>query len=131
MSRKKKNKKSPLTESDDLINNPFGALSFDNLPEMEKKPEPVKKVGAYPEIGRHLFKIRIEKKGRGGKSVTVIYDLPDHCDDVLMTMSSDLRRQLGTGGTFSNGTIERQGDLRRKAADWLIEKGIRVIGDIP
>ena len=130
MSRKK-NKKSPLTESDNLINNPFGGLNIDNLPKMEKKEEPVKKAAAYPDIGRHVFKIRLEKKGRGGKSVTVIYDLPDHCDHVIMSLSSDLRKQLGTGGTFANGTIELQGDLRRKAADWLIKKGIRVIGDIP
>ena len=130
MASRKKNKKSPLSESDQLLNNPFGELDFTNLPELPKKEQAKKLESAYPEIGRHIFKLRLEKKGRAGKKVTVIYNLPEDCDDVLMTLSSELRKHMGTGGTFTDNTIELQGDLRRKIADWLLVKGIRVIGDL-
>lgn len=57
--------------------------------------------------------LRIERKGRGGKSVTVISQLPAH-DTYLKGLLSFLKRSLGAGGTYyiseGQGVIELQGE---------------------
>ncbi len=58
-----------------------------------------------------FIRIRLEKKGRGGKTVTIVSGVPldRHGIDEL---ASELKRKLGAGGTISNGIIEIQGDRR-------------------
>src|SRR5205085_3786698 len=58
---------------------------------------------------RVIAKLRLEKAGRGGKSVTVIFDLPDN-PDFLKSLAGDLKRACGTGGAVSGNTVEIQGD---------------------
>src|SRR5688500_12630031 len=58
---------------------------------------------------RIVAKLRIEKAGRGGKTVTVIYDLPRN-EEFLKTLCADLKRSCGTGGTAGEDTVELQGD---------------------
>ncbi len=62
--------------------------------------------------------IRREKKGRGGKTVTVIYDLKLTPDD-LKSLAKQLKQACGTGGTVKDGVIEIQGDHREKIAERL------------
>ncbi len=53
--------------------------------------------------------VRLDRKGRGGKSVTVIEGLqiPDKDREELL---KQLKTRLGTGGTVKNGSLEIQGD---------------------
>ncbi len=76
-----------------------------------------------------IAKLRIEKAGRGGKSVTVVYDLP-HDSEYLKDLTKNLKNQLGTGGTFKNEsyTIEIQGDHRSRIRDILSKLGFSVKG---
>ena len=76
---------------------------------------------------RVVAKLRVEKKGRGGKTVTVIYDLPAN-DAYLNTLASVLKRACGTGGAVSGNTVELQGDLRDRVREWLTAKGVTVRG---
>lgn len=68
--------------------------------------------------GKALFKtakpkVRIERKGRGGKTVTILAPLPAR-QELLKDLCGTLKRALGTGGTFhisgGEGTIEIQGE---------------------
>lgn len=76
---------------------------------------------------RVVAKLRMEKAGRGGKTVTVVYGLPQN-DAFLKEMSQELKRACGCGGAVAHGEIELQGDLRERVRDLLSKKGIVVKG---
>jgi len=64
--------------------------------------------------------IRLDRKGRGGKSVTVIEGLqmPQDKQEVLL---KQLKTMLGTGGTVKDTSLEIQGD-HRDALMGMLEK---------
>ena len=76
---------------------------------------------------RVVAKLRIEKTGRGGKTVTVVYDLPRNAE-FLKALAQDLKRACGTGGAVGDGTVELQGDLRDRVRDALRQRGFIVKG---
>ena len=76
---------------------------------------------------RIVAKLRMEKKGRGGKTVTVVYDLPDN-EAFLKELAQELKRACGTGGAVAENTVELQGDLRDRVRDYLVKKGWQVKG---
>jgi translation initiation factor 1 len=82
---------------------------------------------ADPVPDRVVAKLRMEKKGRGGKTVTVVYDLPRNAE-FLKALVQDLKRTCGTGGTVVDDTIELQGELRDRVHEFLTKKGIAVKG---
>ena len=53
--------------------------------------------------------MRLDRKGRGGKSVTLIdgVRMPDQEKEALL---KQLKTRLGTGGTVKDDTLEIQGD---------------------
>lgn len=77
--------------------------------------------------GRIVAKLRMEKKGRGGKTVTVVYDLPQN-ETFLKELAQELKRTCGTGGAVADNTIELQGDLRDRVREHLAKKGWQVKG---
>jgi translation initiation factor 1 len=76
---------------------------------------------------RVVAKLRTEKKGRGGKTVTVVYGLPRNAE-FLRELSQDLKRACGTGGTVAEDGVEIQGDLRERVRDALMKRGYVVKG---
>jgi translation initiation factor 1 len=76
---------------------------------------------------RIVAKLRVEKAGRGGKTVTVVFDLPRN-DVFLRDLCQELKRACGTGGTVVDDTIELQGELRDRVRAFLAKKGIAVKG---
>ena len=70
---------------------------------------------------RIVAKMRMEKKGRGGKTVTVVYNLPNNAA-FLKDLCSELKRACGTGGAIDDGAIELQGDLRERVRECLMKK---------
>jgi translation initiation factor 1 len=68
--------------------------------------------------------VRLERKGRGGKSVTVIEGLrmPHHERDILL---KDIKTMLGTGGTVKNASLEIQGDHRDAIMGIMDKKGYK------
>ena len=75
--------------------------------------------------GRVVAKLRLEKKGRGGKTVTVVYDLPQN-EAFLKALAQELKRACGTGGSVTDNTVELQGDLRDRVREYLGTKGWQV-----
>src|SRR2546430_15889627 len=77
-------------------------------------------VVSHPVPERIVAKLRTEKKGRGGKTVTVVYGLPQN-PEFLKELSQELKRACGTGGTIVEGGVELQGDLRERVRDVLVK----------
>jgi len=71
--------------------------------------------------------LRLEKKGRGGKSVTVVAGLPRN-QTFLSGLAAELKRACGTGGTAADGAVEIQGDQRERLRPLLVGKGWGVRG---
>jgi translation initiation factor 1 len=76
---------------------------------------------------RIVAKLRMEKKGRGGKTVTVVDGLPRNAG-FLKDLSQELKRACGTGGAVLEGAVELQGDLRVRVRECLLKKGFVVKG---
>lgn len=86
-----------------------------NQPRQEQVPE------------RVVAKLRLEKAGRGGKTVTVVYDLPRNAE-FLKDLAQRLKRECGTGGSVAGNTIELQGEMRDRAREILRRLGVTVKG---
>lgn len=67
------------------------------------------------------------KKGRAGKSVTGVYDLPRNAA-FLKELCQELKRACGTGGAVVDDAIEVQGDLRDRVRDILQRRRMVVKG---
>jgi translation initiation factor 1 len=76
---------------------------------------------------RIVAKLRMEKKGRAGKTVTVVYGLPENTE-FLKELSQELKRACGTGGTTAGDSIELQGDVRDRVREALTKRGYTVKG---
>ena len=85
------------------------------------------RTAAEPVPSRVVAKLRVEKQGRGGKTMTVVYDLPKN-EKFLKELSQELKRACGTGGAVAENTVELQGDLRDRVRELLTKKGYVVKG---
>lgn len=91
----------------------------------EKKPD--EKAGiAVEHMPQKLNKltVRLDRKGRGGKTVTIIEGLQmrQHEREMLLRQ---LKTKLGTGGTLRDTIIEIQGDHRDQLLSVLEKMGQR------
>lgn len=76
---------------------------------------------------RITARLRIEKAGRKGKTVTVIESLPRN-RAFLKELVGELKRTCGTGGKAGETHLEIQGDHRDKLRDLIRAKGWIVKG---
>ena len=76
---------------------------------------------------RVVARLRIERAGRNGKTVSVVYGLPENAGFVK-ELCQELKRACGTGGAVVDGTVQLQGDLRERIRAFLLDKGIAVKG---
>lgn len=86
-----------------------------------------KRVANDPIPTRIVAKLRMERKGRGGKVVTVVYDLPKN-DEFLKGLAARLKRDCGTGGAVTESGIELQGEMRDRVRGILERLGYTVKG---
>jgi translation initiation factor 1 len=68
--------------------------------------------------------VRLERKGRGGKSVTLIEGLQISAKD-REALLRQLKARLGTGGSLKNDVLEIQGDHRETIIVLLHEMGYK------
>jgi translation initiation factor 1 len=71
-------------------------------------------------------KMRLESNNRGGKQVTVLFNLPlDEAEakDLLKTMQSS----FGCGGAMKDGTLELRGDVRVKVEAFFTKKNMKLV----
>lgn len=72
-----------------------------------------------------FVRIQREKKGRGGKTVTLITGLPG-APAAMDALLKDLKQLCGAGGAREGSTIEIQGDHRARIETRLTALGHRV-----
>lgn len=83
----------------------------------------IQQAGEYQ--GDGVAKVRRETKGRKGKGMTVIWDVPVHASE-LNDLAKKLKQKCGVGGSCKEGRIEMQGDLVTKVMDELKKLGFKV-----
>ena len=69
--------------------------------------------------------VRIERKDRGGKTVTVVENFIGKAGD-LEDLGRLLKSKCGVGGTVKDGVILVQGDFRKRVAKILSGQGFKV-----
>lgn len=111
--------------------NPFARLAAlrNDLPPGDARPPagpaspavPVDPVVAL--IARRVV-VRHERKGRGGKTVTVL-QFPDGGGDeaTVDALARELRKALGTAAQREDATVVVQGDIVDRVVDWLGKRG--------
>jgi translation initiation factor 1 len=74
------------------------------------------------QIGKSSQKIKISTdKKRYGKIVTVVSGFDKEVD--IKKIAKDLKNEFACGGTYKEGTIELQGDHRKKIKEILVKLG--------
>ncbi|MDZ4846113.1 MAG: translation initiation factor [Chitinophagales bacterium] len=69
--------------------------------------------------------VRIERKDRGGKTVTLVERFIGKNDD-LDALGKLLKSKCGVGGSVKDGVILLQGDFRKRSAEILVGQGFKV-----
>ena len=90
------------------------AYQTDAAPEVEPLPP-----------DRQRLRVRIDRRNRGGKTVTSVEGFRGRPDD-LEALGKALKVRCGVGGATKDGEIILQGDLRQKVADILQSEGYGV-----
>lgn len=104
----------------DKPNNPFGRLK-DMLKDLPPGPAPAAK--AEPK-GPPRAVVRMERKGRGGKEVTVVEQLELRPKELEAWLKA-LKQALGCGGVVEEGALVVQGDHRARVKAWLEGRGVK------
>lgn len=78
-----------------------------------------------PPISEQKLTVQASRKGRKGKTVTVVSGFQTSADK-LTALAKTLKSQCGSGGTVKDQTIEIQGDHRQKLVDALKKLGYPV-----
>jgi translation initiation factor 1 len=71
-------------------------------------------------------KMRLETKGRGGRAVTVLWNMPFNEADIKSLMK-DVQAKKACGATFKDGRIEFQGDIREAITAYFTEKSLKLV----
>lgn len=103
-------------------------LQEGNLPEGEPDAPETEAVPADSQtVQKTPVHVLIEKKGRAGKTATIVegFDCPD---ETLQEVARQLKRRLGVGGSARGGEILIQGNLLAKVKEVLSDMGYKVKG---
>src|SRR5678815_2408020 len=115
--------------ADEFNQNPFAALSSDNLPPgpSQTSGSDQKSAQAAKRKSRGRVDIVRQKAGRGGKTVTVIKGFVGIGLPEKERLARAMQKACGTGGTVKDGQIEIQGDKREEVARILVEANFRPV----
>lgn len=82
----------------------------------------------HKEPGRPSDKLQVvtERKGRGGKTATIVTGFTSLDDDGIAELARRLKTRLGTGGSSRGGEILIQGERRKEVVELLRKEGFRV-----
>lgn len=108
------------------VNNPFAKLAAlrEALPVGEARaPAAAAVVDPVAALLARKVVVRRERKGRGGKTVTVV-QLPEGADAAALdALAKELRKALGTAAQREECAVAVQGDIADRVAEWLKARG--------
>jgi translation initiation factor 1 len=121
-------KRRDLTPTEALSSNPFAALASirDELPPGTAPSEPETPTPTKPARGPARAVVRYQRKGRGGKEVTVVDQL-GLAPELLDEWCRELKRALGCGGKVEGEVLVFGGDQRARLPAMLEARGARRI----
>ncbi len=99
----------------------IGADINDGWEEVQS-PHKTKSSKTLQEPGKHFLVFQKEK--RRGKTVTLVGEFHIAKDDTTALVKM-LKKKLGCGGSFKDGWMEFQGELKEKLRPLLITQGFR------
>ncbi|MDR3118781.1 MAG: translation initiation factor [Mediterranea sp.] len=77
---------------------------------------------ATPEPSKQDLRVRLDRKNRGGKVVTLVTGFAGAETD-LKELGKFLKAKCGVGGTAKDGEIVVQGDFKQKIVELLQKEG--------
>ncbi len=80
----------------------------------------------YLPVDQQKITIRLDKKHRAGKVVTLITGF-DEDHKKIESIGKELKKYCGTGGTTEENGVLIQGDTRDKVQQWLRKNGYKNI----
>lgn len=87
------------------------------------EPPPTPRAAGHVDFGGAAkLVVRRERKGRGGKTATVVEGIRVS-PSALERIARELRRALGCGAGVEDGRLVLQGDLASRVERWLVEHG--------
>ncbi|MDE7387900.1 MAG: translation initiation factor [Muribaculaceae bacterium] len=101
----------------------LGSL-LNSVPQAPDTPTPSEQSSSTQQSKGRLD-IILEKKGRAGKSATIISGFTTESDDEISAIAARLKSRLGTGGSARGGEILIQGDRRTDVQHQLTELGYK------
>ncbi|MCM1163976.1 MAG: translation initiation factor [Muribaculaceae bacterium] len=102
----------------DLLNQ---KVQTDELPCEDSTPAEVEN----KQKKKDVLHISIDRKGRKGKTATIVYGFT--CPDTeVADIASKLKTGLGTGGSARGGEILIQGEVAEKVRNMLVKMGYKV-----
>jgi translation initiation factor 1 len=119
----KKDKKPEPAAPAAPFHNPFAALSG-KREELPSKPLPAAPGKAEERKGPARAVVRMERKGRGGKEVTVVEQLGLPQAQLEVWLKA-LKGSLGCGGAVEEESLVLQGDHRDRLPALLESRGVR------
>jgi len=81
--------------------------------------------GGVPDLaGVGKIVLRVQRKGRGGKTVTTLSTPGGGVSPgALEPLAREIRRALGCGARVEDGSVVIQGDNAERAEKWLLQRG--------
>ena len=110
-----------------LKHNPFAALRG-KVEVVGPGPAPAPSAKPPPAPPQSRVSVRIERTGRGGKTVTIA-EGPGLAGRKLEPLAREIARAMGTGARVEGSAIVAQGDQRGRLVEWLIARSF--VGAVP
>ena len=118
MAKRKKQARVSATD-EGFSHNPFAGLG--GRPAQEQEPEPAPEQEPEPERPDRVI-LHIERKGRGGKTVTRVSGLGGLGKSARKKLARELGRALGVGASLDAEDILVQGDQRDRVQAFFDER---------
>lgn len=102
----------------------LGGIVYSTDPDFVYNDSNDDEIDTLPPSSQKLI-VSIDRRNRGGKQVTLVSGFVGKNDD-LVTLSKDIKKKCGVGGSAKDGEIIIQGDFRDKIVNYLTPLGYKI-----